>query len=454
MQHHINGTSAPYSDTQFTNANTRDRTSLARVFLQARNEPLLYTPEKWWTWSEGVYVHIPEHQIKSEVFHFLNETARLTPRSSILEPSRHNVAELVSALEALTYGDVPTHGWINGSHGPDPAEILHVANGLLHLPTRQLLDPTPSFFSVSKTAYSYDPAPAPPQTFFSFLSSLDMEPTELDFLQEVVGYCLISGNPRQKAILMVGPARAGKGVLERLIRKLLGDTAVAALRPRADDRFSLEHLIGKRLAVVPDLRLGARAAADFVHDLLTLTGHDAVHVPRKFQTAYSGPLPVTVLITSNEVPELPDRGNAIATRLWPVLFTRSYHNCEDSELEDKLHKELPGILGWALDGYDRIRQREQFELPPTSLALIDKVRTQASPIADFVNDYCVLRAEADIPKKALFLAWSDHCSAHDVSPGTPSEFGRNLMAAFPRVSTSRRRHQSQRTHCYVGICLK
>ena len=41
-------------------------------------------------------------------------------------------------------------------------------------------------------------------------------------LQEIVGYCLTSDTSQQKAFLIVGPLRSGKGTIVRVLEHLVG----------------------------------------------------------------------------------------------------------------------------------------------------------------------------------------------------------------------------------------
>ena len=59
---------------------------------------------------------------------------------------------------------------------------------------------------------------------------------------------------------------------------------------------------------------------------------------------------------------------------------------EDIRLEEKLTAELPGILLWAIAGWQSLHRRGHFVQPESSQEAIDEIQDLASPISAFVRD--------------------------------------------------------------------
>jgi putative DNA primase/helicase len=89
------------------------------------------------------------------------------------------------------------------------------------------------------------PAAPEPRQWLEFLGQLwgpdDQE--AINTLQEVFGYCLTGDTGQQKAFLLVGPKRSGKGTIARVLARLvgIGGNAVAPTLAALGTNFGLAH---------------------------------------------------------------------------------------------------------------------------------------------------------------------------------------------------------------------
>lgn len=63
-----------------------------------------------------------------------------------------------------------------------------------------------------------------------------------------------------------------------------------------------------------------------------------------------------VFMAANQLPNLPDRGSGLSSKMLVLPFSVSFLGREDFELEDKLKDELPGILNWCLKHLQGLRR--------------------------------------------------------------------------------------------------
>ncbi|MCX5690338.1 MAG: primase-like DNA-binding domain-containing protein, partial [Planctomycetota bacterium] len=151
------------------------------------------------------------------------------------------------------------------------------------------------------------------------------------------------------------------------------------------------------------------------------------------------------------VPIFRDSSQALASRFQILRSTKSFLGKEDIDLSKKLLAELPGILKWALDGLDRVRQRGRFVAPQESQECARQLEELSSPIAAFVQDHCVLGAGHRVDLNRLYDVWKRWTQDEGFdSAGTKATFGRNLASAFPDV---RVRRASDQSRFYDGIGL-
>jgi len=218
--------------------------------------------------------------------------------------------------------------------------------------------------------------------------------------------------------------------------------------------FGLQPLIGKPLAVISDARLGSSTSM-IVERLLSISGEDWLTIDRKYREPWSGKLTTRFIIISNELPRFGDASGAIANRFVLLALRRSWLGEENPRLTSELLTELPGILNWALDGVDHLNQSGTFVEPASSREAITALQDLASPVSAFVRDDCQIDPAYETTKDELWDAWRKWCDRNGRSrPGTKAMFGRDLMAAYPMISSTRPRNDASRVNMYQGINVK
>jgi putative DNA primase/helicase len=401
------------------------------------------------------YAQVDEEDIKSEIWLFL-ENARQS-RTERFRPSKTRVAEIEAALSAVCALDsaISSPAWLSGGREP-PYEFMAVANGLLHLTTRALFEPSPDFFGLNASeAIFARSAPAPSQ-WFAFLDEIFPDDNQAkDTLQECFGYCLSTDTRQHKIFMMVGPKRSGKGTTARILKRLIGSTSmVAPTLSSLSSNFGLEPLIGKPVAVISDARLSNRSDQAAISErLLSISGEDAITIDRKFRSAWTGRLPTRFILLTNELPQISDAAGALASRFIVLVLKRSFYGQEDPHLESRLASEMSGILNWALTGYHRLMRRGHFIQPASAIASLEQLETLAAPVTAFVREKCQLGSGFNVVVHHLYFAWRQWCEANGRKPSIKAVFGRDLIAAFPGIQKARPRDGDDRFHVYEGIKL-
>ena len=418
---------------------------------------LAYWQGDFFRWRTSHYEFIPVDAIRSDLYHWLSQ--QVTRDRGPVKATQRLVDGLLDALKGHAYiDDLPAApGWLGDSSGlPLAEEIIACSNGLLHVPTRRLLAHSKRFFTLNAVKFNYMPNAGIPQKWLGFLRSLWPDDVEsIETLQEIFGLLLTSDTQYQKIFLIVGPRRAGKGTIARVLTALVGqDNITAPALPSLGMQFGLEPMIGKSVALIADARLGGRAdAALIAENLLRISGEDAVTVHRKYKSAWTARLPVRFVLLSNELPALADHSAALPGRFILLRLTRSFFGEEDLGLEQGLRAELPGIFLWALDGLERLRHRGYFRQPTSALQMVRELENLASPVKAFVAECCVFEPGSHIACSGLFASWEAWCKEQRLHAGRLQTFGRDFRAAFPQIEVYRPRIGEGRERYYKGIRL-
>ncbi len=412
---------------------------------------------RWWQWQGPRWVELEQRAMSAAAYRFTENAVYASAKElKAWAPNRNKVANLLDALGAIVHlpESVSMPAWLDGT--TYDGLIVSMANGLLDVSARDLLSHDPRFFNAVSVPFAYEADAPAPERWLKFLAALwPDDPLSVAALAEWFGYVISGRLDLHKILLLVGPTRAGKGVIARMLGALVGRENVAGpTLSSLNGDFGLAPLIGKSLAVVSDARLSGRGAHVVVERLLSVSGEDTLTVNIKFREQWTGKLPARLMICSNELPALGDASMAIAGRFVPLLLTRSWLGNEDRELEPELACELTGILSWALDGLERLTAQGRFTRPGSTDDTLRALQDLASPIAAFVRDECLVESGKAIEVDRLYAAWSNWTELNGHAKGTKQVFGRNLRAAYPSIGMQRPRAGDERVRRYAGITLR
>lgn len=384
------------------------------------------------------------------------------------------VRDVAASVEAQTRldADIEAGTWLNPQREVEipGTEVTCVANGLLWCPreggaaARELLDHTPEFFTDTAVAVDYEPD-AGCGRWLRFLEELwpDDEDSRA-LLQEWFGYVLTGATTLHKILTLVGPTRSGKSTIANVLQDLLGGVNAVdhPTMERLSQPFGLAPMVGKRLAVVGDARIG-RSDHALVEKLLMISGEDPVSVNRKNMSELNVRLGTRIMIISNAMPELRDATGALAHRLMPLRIKVSgFLGKEDYGLKDALDAERAGILNWALEGADRLWARGgRFTMGDAIVSEIAAVERTMSPVKAFLADECQVWDEHgpdsaetfEVPKADLYeryVMW-----AHDagVMPVGKEKLCREIYAVHPHVRAVRANRNGARVQMILGLRL-
>ncbi len=434
---------------------------LKNVFTDRDNRTLHHYSGQFFLWRNGHYPAADEQAIRSTVYKFLSKSLRpVSGRTAPFQPTTTKVNNVLDALKAVTNLNAQkvAPAWLGEGAGFPAEDVISLRNGLLYLPGRRQLEPTPAFWTHNALSYNYDQDALDPENWLRFLGDIwPDDPESINTLQEIFGYLLTADTRQQKAFLLVGPKRSGKGTIARVATAMLGqDNVCAPTLASLSSQFGLAPLINKLVAIIADARLGARADQQQIAErLLSVSGEDGQTLDRKYLPPWTGRLPTRFVIMSNELPRLADASGALASRFIVLRMTNSFYGREDQGLTDRLLDELPSILLWALDGRDRLMKRGHFSQPKSAHQAIQEFEDLSSPIGAFIRDCCEISPMSSASVDDVFRAWKGWCDDQGRDhPGTKQTFGRDLRAAIPTLDTQQVRESGKRGRRYQGICLQ
>ncbi|HEY3689672.1 MAG TPA: phage/plasmid primase, P4 family [Pseudonocardiaceae bacterium] len=201
-------------------------------------------------------------------------------------------------------------------------------------------------------------APAP--LWEAFLARSLPDPEVRLYVQKLVGYGLIAGNPRRLFPIFIGPTSGGKSTFSETVRHALGQYAgpfsLALFRGKMDEgpRTDVLKAIDRRLVFASESSQRWQLHAD---EVKRLTGNDSVQARdlyAKKDATVERQAAFMPILSCNHPPAILGADPATWRRLvavpWPVTISETE---EDGDLGEKIRtQEADGVLDWLLHGWD------------------------------------------------------------------------------------------------------
>lgn len=424
---------------------TSPRDTAHKFYAHLRDDGRVwYWRGDFYMWNGHRYEMVEQTYVHKMLYDFMEmcvtqKTVRNEPQVVAFTPTKKNVEDVMHALRASCFVNLPEPpSWIDRrADDPDPSDIMAFRNGFLHIPTRTLMPATSRLFITNSMEFDYDPAAPAPIEWLKFLSDIwPNEPDSIEAVGDMFGYMLTGDTSQQKMFMLIGPPRSGKGTILRVLEAVVGEhNRASPSLASLGTNFGLQPLVGKRLAMISDARLSGKAdQAPIAENLLRISGEDSITLDRKNQTAWSGKLSTRFVMAANGIPAFTDHSGALPNRFIMLKMHHSNLGKEDPGLSARLLRELPGIVLWALDGLDRLRQRGYLLQSKSGSILSEDMRKRASYVTLFAEETCVIGAGNIAERNTLYLEWVEWCKAIGLDhSGNALAFCGKLTEAFPGV---------------------
>lgn len=290
-----------------------------------------------------------------------------------------------------------------------PNSFVFFQNGVLDPGASQLRPHGPEYRNSRTLAVDYDPTAQCNRWLTWAADIFRTEPERIGLLQEMLGWCLCRDHLGiEKAMILIGPPRSGKGTILKVLRALLGAGAGAFALPQLDDSKVLSGLRGQNVSIDSDTASPGRNNARQVGGLFkTITSNEPVSVALLYtQAPWQGSLNCKLMLASNSIPTLFDDSGAVANRWVPLTFDRSFLDHEQIDLADQLLAELPGIAAWAVVGLQRLLRNGRFTMPQSSRDELGNMIASGSPIENYISERLVVAKGLKVSEADL---WDDYC---------------------------------------------
>lgn len=364
--------------------------------------------------------------------------------------------EIAKMIRDLTYGDYRKQ--IKHKLEGEASNCVSVKSGMLDLVTLETRPRTKEDFIFQKLPFDYVPNPSCP-VLSKFLSTsmgfgwplsddADMDDYRkvMNFIQEWMGYTLSPKNPLEKALIMHGEGRNGKGVLQKIWAKIVGKQNVSHVDIVGINDGREVFMTRNKLAnFSSDTTAGQQLDTAVIKKAISgeiVTAHE------KYKPEYEMQFTAKIIMLCNEMPFVRDGGASVRERFHVLPFNKVFGEGErDPELLRKLEEEAEQIFSWAVNGLVRLRKRGRFELPQRCKEAAEGHLLENDHIEEWlIEDGCRV-AGAKAQRKDAWRYYRQWCDQSGLRAGGKSKFYSKVEKKGFRV------YLSGGVHVFEGLLL-
>ena len=328
--------------------------------------------------------------------------------------------------------------------------LFNVANGTVDLRTGQLRPHRHRDLITKLSPVVYDTSATCP-TWDAFLEQVLPDPEVCSFVQEAIGYSLTGTVSEHLLFFNHGAGANGKTTFDQAMLALFGEYGRQAdpdllLAVREAHPTGVADLLGARLVVSTEIDDGRRLAEATVK---RLTGGDRLKARFMHRDFFEFEPSHALWLAANHRPVVRGTDHAIWRRLRLIPFNVTIHaEDQDHDLGDKLRKELPGILNWALEGCQRW-QRSGISTPTAVMVATDEYRSEMDVLGNFLTECCVVLDDSYVASADLYRNYVAWCEANGERPASQRKVG---LALSERGFERRQAGHERRWHWHgVGL---
>lgn len=266
--------------------------------------------------------------------------------------------------------------------------------------------------------------------FFESITCGDKEVEKL--LYECVGSCLCTTASLQKGFIFLGEGRNGKGVLAKLITKLIGKRC---------SHEHLEHLSGSRLGGKSTIKALMGCTANVVPDqgqpkyvntslIKSIIAGDIISVEQKREGKIEFEPYATMIFLVNDVIDFKETGLAIKDRFivikFPAVFTDGNNNRNINIAEELCQPlALQIIATRAIQAFSEVLKNGKFTIPSSVEEETKKYFMECNNVAEFCELYPIKEI---IIKSKYYDEYRKWCNRNNKEAVSNAIFGKRVLA--------------------------
>lgn len=244
---------------------------------------------------------------------------------------------------------------------------------------------------------------------------------------EYIASCLVPWLHEEKVMAFLGSGSNGKSILIKTIEKLFGENGVAHenIYDLTRDEVHRANIEGKLINVSTENDGYIKSAA-----FKTLASREPISCKKLYNQPYTMKQYARLLFAFNEMPKI--RGGHANMRRWLLVkfIVRISEEQADPELEEKLARELSGIMNLVLSVLPELLERKKFSKSEAMEQAVRELEIGNDDVLQFVDDRCETDTTILTKGSELFKAFCEYCQQNKLTEITNREFYRRLEEKY------------------------
>lgn len=411
----------------------QDKTFVAQKLLNKVVESLKDEP-----------VHVPKDASIDD------KDAATEAKAKFIKRSRNNSGKRAALAETQTLIATTTDDF------DQELNVLNTPSGYIDLATGSLMETTPESMFTKITNFEYSDTYAAPRWEEFLHQTFDGNQDLIHFMQKLVGYSLTGTMDEQVMTILHGEKRKngsnGKSVFVETVSSIIGNYAITIqpetlmAKPLASSggpNNDIARMKGARFIASSEPDEGMRLSEGLIKQM---TGGEKVTARQLYGDYFEFQPTGTIWLSTNHKPIVRGTDDGIWRRLLFIPFlVQVPNNKKDPKLKQKLLREGPGILNWAVDGA-LMWQREGLNPPQIVQEDSKQYRGEMDTIGGFLEEVAEVGPGYQASFKEISLAFDEWEKIHGTGI-TKNKLGRELAQRFDKKTVMGQRQ-------YAGLRIK
>ena len=288
-------------------------------------------------------------------------------------------------------------------------------------------------YITKSTGIKYDPK-ASSRLWDGFLNNVQPDPEAREWLQRLVGYSLMGGNPERLFIVAYGPTSTGKSTFVEILNNVFGGYGatfnLSMLRASQDERprADIVDALDRRFIYAEEPSEEWHLHPD---QIKRITGGTPIVARRPFARSNVERVPAfTPWMAANAAPSINGADAALKRRIVIVPFDAQVEQGRENVWlkEAILREAAPAVLAWALRGWESyVRVGGLHEAPTSTWAARQQFASEMSEMEQMLSDVCeVGKDHYEMPSRIYraYLMWCERNDVRERDQVSQNKFGR------------------------------